>query len=71
MNIKLVKVSNTTLDLLIWVGLWNIYENILSRFSLNKNQLLLIYLLTIVMAFVLIYIVNNKFNYTHTLYDEE
>ena len=71
MNIKLVKVSNTTSDLLIWVGLWNIYENILSRFSLNKNQLLLIYLLTIVGTVVLIYTVNNKFNYTHTLYDEE
>ena len=66
-NIK--KISNVTLDLLIWVGLWNTYENILSRFKFGDNILLLIYILTIILSFILIYIINGKLSYTSSLYE--
>ena len=66
-NIK--KISNVTLDLLIWVGLWNTYENILSRFKFGDNILLLIYILTIILSFILIYVINGKLSYTSSLYE--
>jgi Na+/glutamate symporter len=66
-NIK--KISNVTLDLLIWVGLWSIYDNILGRFKLHQNTLLLVYILTLVFAFSLIYIINGKLSYTSSLYE--
>ena len=69
MNHNIKKISNVTLDLLIWVGLWNTYENILNRFKFGNNILLLIYLLTIIVSFTLIYIINGKLSYTSSLYE--
>lgn len=66
-NIK--KITNVTLDLLIWVGLWNTYENILSRFKFGNNVLLVIYLLTIILSFTLIYYINGRLAYTSSLYE--
>ena len=66
-NIK--KITNVTLDLLIWVGLWNTYENILSRFKFGNNLLLVIYLLTIILSFTLIYYINGRLAYTSSLYE--
>lgn len=68
MNNNLLKILNTSFDLFIWVGLWNIYENILSRFSFTKNTLLLIYFLTIVGSFSLIFLLNKKLSFTQSLY---
>ena len=68
MNTNLLKILNTSFDLLIWIGLWNIYENILSRFSFTKNTLLLIYFLTIIASFTLIFLLNKKLSFTESLY---
>lgn len=68
MNTNLLKILNTCFDLFIWIGLWNIYENILSRFSFTKNTLLLIYFITIIGSFSLIFLLNKKLSFTHSLY---
>lgn len=69
MHHNILKIMNVTLDLLIWVGLWNIYDNVLNRYKFNKNSLLIIYFLTIVFAFSTIYLLNGKFGYLSSLYE--
>ena len=66
---NLLKMLNIVFELFIWVGLWGIFENILRRFKLSSNTKLCVYALTIVIAFVLIYLVNGSLGYKTTFYD--
>ena len=66
---NLLKMLNIVFELFIWVGLWGIFENILRRFKLSSNTKLGVYALTIVIAFVLIYLVNGSLGYKTTFYD--
>ena len=66
---NLTKFINICLELLIWVGLWNIFENILARFTLSKDSKLVVYLLTIIFALTMMYIVNDGLRYKSTFYD--
>ena len=65
----IIKVTNSFLDLMIWVGLWNSYENIIDRFNLSKNIQLLVFISTILLSYLLIYLVNNKIGFVKTMYD--
>jgi hypothetical protein len=66
---NLTKFINICLELLIWVGLWNIFENILARFTLSKDSKLVVYLLTIIFALTMMYIINDGLGYKSTFYD--
>ena len=66
---NLLKVLNIVFELFIWVGLWGIFENILRRFKLSNNTKLTVYILTIIIALVLIYILNGRLGYKTTFYD--
>ena len=65
---NIVKLLNLLCELLLWVGLWNIYENILSRFTLSKNVKLFIYLMTILVSLSIIYLINDDLQFKNTLY---
>lgn len=66
----MLKILNQFFTLLIWVGIWYIYDNVLARFSLSLNNKLLVSVSTVILSFVMIYVVNNGFYYKSTLYDK-
>ena len=66
MSHDFIKIINVCLELLIWVGLWGATENILSRYSLNKNTKLFTYLSIAAFAFFSIRMVNGELILRHT-----
>ena len=63
-----IKTINLALEFFIWIGLWKIYDNILERFNLSNDRKLVIYIITIIFAFTMIYLVNDELGYKYTLY---
>ena len=63
-----IKTINLALEFFIWIGLWKIYDNILERFTLSNDRKLVIYIITIIFAFTMIYLVNDELGYKYTLY---
>lgn len=69
MNILLFKILNMTLNILIWVALWNILSEFVSFLEIYFDNKLLSNLIVVIVAILLINIVNNGLVYRYSFYN--
>jgi hypothetical protein len=69
MNVEFDRFLNLLLEILLWVSLWGIIDNLITSFTRSGKKQIFIYILLFVFGITGIYVVNGDFIYKNTLYD--
>jgi hypothetical protein len=64
----ILKILNLVIVILVWVGVWGFMNTLMDFFNMNLPQQLVTYSTITVLAFLLLYHVNNGFTLKTTIY---
>lgn len=69
MNATLVRFANVFFDLLLWISLWGIVDNLIVSIERKEKNRVFLYMIIFAMTIVGIYLVNGGFIFKHSLYN--
>ena len=69
MNILLFKILNMTLNILIWVALWNLLSEFVDFLEIYFDSKFLSNIIVVLVAFILINFINNGLVYRYSFYN--
>lgn len=69
MNILIFKILNMTLNILIWVALWNLLSEFVDFLEIYFDSKILSNIIVVLVAFILINFINNGLVYRYSFYN--
>ena len=69
MNILVFKILNMTLNILIWVALWNLLSEFVDFLEIYFDSKFLSNIIVVLVAFILINFINNGLVYRYSFYN--